>query len=98
ECARIAAQGELAADGPERAGEMPGAQVEIPDHGITAPVPVARQIEHLAAEPAPEGGEDVAADRQLVEITRGRGGKPPHRLITRLPGDPAARRKPQRIT
>src|SRR5579883_1394021 len=93
----FAAQGELAADGAERTGEMPGAQVEIPDHGLTPPVPMTGQVEHLAIELALERSEDAGADRQLVEIARGARHEPPPGLTARLPEDLAIRRQPQRI-
>src|SRR5579885_2460319 len=83
--ASIAAQRELAADEPERAGEMPGAQVEILDHGLTLPVPAVCQIQHVAADVAVKGSGNPSCDGQLVEIPGGIGGELPLRLISRLP-------------
>src|SRR6185312_1035514 len=57
----VAAQGQLTRDGTERAGEVPGTQVEVLDHGVGLPVPVMRQVEHLAAELALKRRDDPGA-------------------------------------
>ena len=97
EARAVAAAGQVAGDAAERAAHAPGAQIEIPDHGIAHPVPLVGEIDRLAGEVGAERAVRVRHDVQDVEIAPGAAGHGPGGPSRRAPQEAPLDLQPQGI-
>ena len=85
----VAGGGEVSGDAAERTAHAPGAQIEIPHHGIGRPVPLAGQVVQLPGDVGAERILDMCDDAEEVEIPPGAAGDHPGGLPGRAPAHAA---------